>query len=202
MVKNSIHSMESSNSIVFNMPEEIQFEYRMDYDPEKKLYEIKKAIAYYIDFINNNFEIILSTKEILQDAERIVLLYNEIIHSEGKSFLDYENAYVSRSKVIAATHFAIMSILPLKKEELSDKFSIQKLNSSFCWFVYLCLVIDFPSKSDKTRNFKFDTESNKKLNQYKEDYLKWLSIKKNTSRPVLITSWFIDLFTEKFFVTN
>ncbi|HZV69744.1 MAG TPA: hypothetical protein VFG10_09375 [Saprospiraceae bacterium] len=180
--------------------EELYFEYKMFYDPSKRVEEITKIIEGFIFHINTHTSISIECENIQVKAEEILSFYNEIMHTEIKPIM-VPGVHVSRSKVIAGTQFAIMIVLPLTFSETSETspLSLLRLNANLCWAFYNCIVLDFHSAYDGKanalkRHFRHDPE----LELRKNDYIKWLTSRNCWQTPVLITSWYLDLLTDRF----
>lgn len=187
------------------------FDYRMDYDPEKRLHELTRLINGYVKVVNERTPFHITCPDVDFYAKRVVALYNDIVHYHVKDHIDVNDhgyAYVSRGKVIAASQFSIMAVLPLKPiESNSNKISIQRANANLCWALYISMVLDFPSLSELQRNAKSSGTTNRhfradeEFEKYRDDYIHWLITKNRAEIPIFISSWYLDLFTDKFLYT-
>ena len=165
----------------------------MDYDPKKRLNEIRSLLKHFVEHCNQNFNWEIES-DIEIESEKILLVYNELVHRRVKP---YVKERIDRNKIIVATQFSIMHLKPIKfSAQSSNKpISNSRLNAILCWTLYISLVLDFPSINDLNEKERKIIPS-KAYVTYRDNYITWLTLISPLKVDVFITSWYLQLFTQ------
>ncbi|MBK9108875.1 MAG: hypothetical protein IPM92_11045 [Saprospiraceae bacterium] len=177
------------------------YEFRMNYNPEKRLNEIKNLLTEFIKEINNSVSYVVHCENVDLSAEKILVIYNFIIHEQVKSLMLNEEHNISRSKIIVGTQLAVMYLLPIKVTNSNSVIEQIKINAILCWVIYLTFVFDFKSIKDPHCEYHFEHNTPEYYN-WRNDYISWLLNIDRNKNSLIIASWFLDLLTPSLFSKN